>query len=181
MYPGDGLQVLAQAKGIVRLAGVIQLLQNALAELLEHALQVDGPGVFGAAGEHPGRVLHDADVGLHLGIDVGALHLDHDGRTVVQCGPVHLGCGSRRKRLGLEAGVQHLGRLAQLLEDDLACHVTRKGGNIALQQFQLLCPFGRNGRGLAGNDLAHLDVGRAQFLEQQPHFDRGADRFHIPG
>ena len=126
-------------------------------------------------------LLHDAHVGLHLVADVRPLHLDHHLGAVVQRGLMHLGRRGGGERLRLEGGVELLRGLAQLLDDDFAHLAAGEGRHVALQLRQLRLPLRRDDRGLAGDDLPHLDVGGAQLLDHQAHLDRRGHDLQVLG
>ena len=103
-----------------------------------------------------------------------ALHLDRHVRTVVQRGAVHLGGGGRRERLGLERGVELLGRRAQLLDDALAHLVGGERRDGVLQLGELRRHVDREHGRLARHDLADLHVGGPELLQHEPDLDRRA-------
>ena len=179
MNARDGGEILAQAERIVGFPGVVQLVERPLAELLQHADQVNGADVFRAGGDHAGGILHNADIGLHLRVDIRALHLHRDRSAVVQRRAMHLRGRGRGKGLRVESRIEFFRRRPKLLDDDLPHLIAGEGWDIALELHQLRLPIGRNRRRLAGDDLADLHIGRAELLKHQPHLDRQGGRLQI--
>ena len=170
----QALHVLRELEGVVGLAAVVELLEHAGRELLEHAGDVQRAHHLRPLRRDAGGVQQDPEVGADLVGDQRPLHLDGDLGAVVEERAVHLRRGGRRERLGLERGVQLLRRRPQLLDDRDAHLVAGERRHVVLQARELLGDVDRQGRGLAGDDLADLDVGRPELLQHhpQPHGGR---------
>jgi hypothetical protein len=93
------------------------------------------------------------------------LHLDNHFFPAYQAGGVHLGNRSRGYRGSLEVGEHVFEPLAELSLDDLAHSVKGLGRHSVAAQPELRHELGREDAFSRGEDLAQLDVRRAQVLE----------------
>lgn len=111
-------------------------------------------------------------------LDLRALHLDDHVLAGVQGGPVDLRDRRRRHRRLLEGGEDGLDRLAQVLLHDPAHRGERLGGHPVAAALELLDQVVGEHAVTGGDDLAQLDVRRAEALEGEPQTPRqpGAGR-----
>ena len=181
VYAGEQLEVLRQADGVVGLAPVVEFVEHAVAELFEHPHEVDRAHEVRPTGDDARGVLHDADVGLHLLVEVGTLDLDGHLGAVVQRRPVDLGRRGGGERAWVEGGEELLGWGAEFLDDAHANELARERGDVALQLLEFGRPIDRDHRGLARDDLPHLDVGGAQLLDHEAHLHRRAGSLVVGG
>jgi hypothetical protein len=65
MHAGEVRHVLGEAEGVVGLAAVVELLEHAGGELLEHADEVQRAHRLGPGRDDAGSVLHDAEIGAY--------------------------------------------------------------------------------------------------------------------
>src|SRR6187551_575505 len=94
------------AARVVRLVAVVELLQDALGELGDDPFEPDLASHPETAFTDTGQLLDDPEVGLGLGLDARALHLDGDQGPIVESGLVDLGRRRRRERDRIERLVQ---------------------------------------------------------------------------
>ena len=78
------------------------------------------------------RVLHDAQIGAHLALDVRPLNLDGHRGAVVQGSAMHLRRRGGRERRRLEGCKDLFRGCAKLLDDNLAHQRRLKGRHVAL-------------------------------------------------
>ena len=104
--------------------------------------------------------------------DTGPLDLHDDGLPVVQRRPVRLPDRGRRHRLPVEFGEDLVDRLPQLLFDQLAHGVGRRGRHVVLEVRELLGDRRRHQVGTGREHLAHLHEHPAALFERVPQ--RGA-------
>ncbi len=170
--PGQAGQVGGDALGAAALAGQVQLASERTGELTHQLLRAVGfeRGQFGL-GQH-GQAREQAQVGFDGVGDAGAADLDDDFGAVVQLGAVHLRDRRGGQRLHVEAGKNHLGLVAQVFAQLRAQLVQRHGRHLAVQLFEFGDPVGAEQVGAAGQDLAELDEGGAEFFQRQAHLHR---------
>ncbi len=181
MHARERLHVLGEPESVVGLPPVVELLEDARRELLEHADDVHRPHRLRPPRGYARRVQQDAEVGADLGRDLRALDLDRHQSAVVHRGTVDLGGGGRRERFWFECGVELLGRRTQLLDDALAHLIgwERRDGILQLGELRRHVD-GEHGR-LTRHDLTDLHVGGPKFLEHEAELHRGARPLPAPG
>ncbi len=91
-----------ETRGPIGFVGVVQLLHDVLGKDAEDTAHVGVARPFETLLHGLDCVLHDAQVGLHLGHDQGALYLYDDMCTVGHHGLVDLGSGCRSQRSRIE-------------------------------------------------------------------------------
>ncbi len=104
-------------------------------------------------------------------MDARALHLHRHPTTVLRRRLVYLCEGRRCERRRAERLVQRLRRRPQRLRDDRANVVVGEGPNLALKLRKLVLPLEWQRAPLTRKDLAQLDVGRPEVLQQEPDLD----------
>ena len=165
---GDGLVVRERLPEPVHgaaLVGVVQLRAQHVGELLREGRDVVVLAPLRVQGDLAAEVDEDLQVDLHGLGDAGALHLDGDGGAVRQRRPVDLPDAGGGDGRGVELDEELLDRRAQLLLDAGAHLLPGHGGHVVLQLGQLDGQVGRDEVATGGEDLAHLDEGRAEALE----------------
>ena len=107
--------------------------------------------------------------------DRGALDLHHHRRPVAQRGRVHLGDGGGGQRGVVHGGEHRPDGPAQLFEEHALDDRPRLGGDLVAAPLELGDQLGREDAVARGDDLAQLDVGRAELLgrDAQPARDPG--------
>ena len=118
----------------------------------------------------------DAHVGGDAALDVRALDLDDHVAPVEEARGVHLRDRGRRERLGVELGEELVGARAQL-DGERALDVGVGERLDAIERLLELAAVGLGEEALRrGDDLAELEVGRAEILEGAAHQRRGRGR-----
>ena len=102
------------------LGGVVQLLGHAALEGVHDVLRVAQALLAQEAGRQAHQLVEQAQVGAHLFLHVGPLHLHHHLLAREQPRPVHLPDAGRAQRHVLKLGEHLLQRPAQLPLDNLA-------------------------------------------------------------
>ena len=115
---GEAGHAVREAPRMVSLVPVVELLEDACRELVDDAAEPDLAGHRDAAFGDRRQLLHDAEVGLRLGLDPGPLDLDCHERPVMQRRLVDLRGGRGREGHRVERREQLFGRGAELLSDD---------------------------------------------------------------
>ncbi len=128
-----------------------------------------------------GDAVEQPQVGLDHVADAGAADLDDDFAAVLQLRAVHLRDRRAGQRLGVEAREHGLGFGAEILAQLRAQRVQRHGGHAAVQLLELGDPVGAEQVGAAGEDLAELDEGGAEFLERHAHLRRRLEPREVGG
>ena len=152
----------------------VELLDDRLGEELDQGRRVGQRGDRDAADEVRRQPRHDGEVLAHPRRDRRALHLHHDRRPVAQRGGVHLGDGGRGQRGVLDGGEHRLERPAQLLGEHPLDDRPRLGRDLVAAPLELGDQLGREDAVARGDDLAQLDVGRAEPLGRHPQPARDA-------
>ena len=158
----DRRQHVGQSPGVIGLHGVVELLEDAVRELLHQADRIEVTGQPRPGLRHLRELGDDAEIGPDLGLHVGTLHLDHDLAAVLQRGPVHLRQGRCRERLGLDGSVEVLRLCSELGPDDPPGALPRERRDRALELVQLGAPLLGQGVRTAAGHLAELHVRRAR-------------------
>ena len=131
MHGGDGDArvvgaVLAQAHAGGRLAHVVELLLDAVDELLGEGAHADAPGRLDARLELAGGEAKDGPVAPHDVVDAGPLDLHDHAGPVVEHGAMGLADRGRRQRLELERREHLVDRLAELVFEHVDDVVARQ-------------------------------------------------------
>ena len=150
----------------LRLELVVELLGEALADLLRHRLRVHARGHHLRDTQDQAQVLK---VGAHGARDARVLDLDRHAPAVVQPRPVHLADRGGRERLRLELGEHVLERLAQVGLEHLAHLLERHARRGVAQLGELLLQ-------------APVDLGRqrARVDERRHLADLHRGALHLP-
>jgi len=114
-------------------------------------------------------VAEDAQIGLDLGADAGAHHLQDHRRAVGQLGAVHLRDRGRAQRLALELAKQLQRRAAQRPLDLRQQGVEGDRRDVGLQRLELGNPVRREQVHAGGEHLAELDEGGPQLGQRHAH------------
>ncbi len=156
---------VGDAQHVVGLEAEVELLEDGLGEELDQGGRVGQGGHGNAAdevGRHPG---HHGQVLAHPAGHRGALHLDDDRGAVAQGGRVDLGDGGGGQRGVLDRGEDLVERAPQLLAQDPLDDRPGLGRDLVAAPLELGHQRGREDAVTGGDDLAQLDVGRAELLE----------------
>src|SRR6266545_2768294 len=159
-------EVAVERLGIAPLEPVVELLADGARELVDDLADVDEVEGAYALLDDPRSLVEEAEVGFDLLRRARALHLDGHGMAVREDGAVHLADRRRRDRLGVELDVEALDRLAELLEHHALDLLVREGAYVVLEAPQLGDDVRREDVGPHREQLAELDEGRAQLLEE---------------
>src|SRR5512143_42749 len=141
---------------------VVELLEESLAELFEHRLDVEGLGV---SREDLGDLAEGLEVVGDLFADAGPLHLDGDATPVPQRRPVDLAQRGRCGRLLFEARERLRDPRTELGLHDLLDLPVREGLDLVLEPVEALEVGRWEEVGAGGEELADLHERRAQALE----------------
>ena len=148
----------------LRLEPEVELFGEVVREVGDHILGREPLAHLGQF-DHLGAALEDLQVGGHPPADARSLDLDHDLFAGVQHGVMHLRDRCRCERLLIEMLEQLRGLAAELCAQQLV-HLLGVGGRYPVQQAaELAGQRLAEGTGAGGDDLAELDVGRAEIGE----------------
>ncbi len=124
-----------------------------------------------------------AQVVAHAIVEAGPLDLDDDFGAVEQAGGMHLPDGRRGDRLVVEPRERRAERTTEIRFDDVPRFGSGEGRNPVAQRRELGRPLRWEQARARRDDLAHLDVGRAERGEGLP--DATGQRLlaprHVPG
>ena len=126
-------KIVGQCGEVVRLAAIIELCEQRLAELRDHVGEMESLADFRAAIEHRRDLRQRIEILEHLFCDIGSLHFDHDRSSIPQQRAMDLSQRSRREGLLFECGVRFGDPDAQLLGDDALDVRVRKRRHVVLQ------------------------------------------------
>ncbi len=127
-----------------------------------------------AADEVRGQPRHHGEVLAHPRRDGGTLHLHHHRRPVTQRRCVHLRDGCRGQRGVLDRREHRPDGPSQLLGEHTLDQGPRLGRDLVPAPLELGDQLGREDAVARGDDLAQLDVGRAEPLGRDPEPARDA-------
>jgi hypothetical protein len=167
--------------GVARFDLEVELLPQAFRELVGEIRHLVLGAPRGALLDHGGELVEDVQVAVHRVGDARPLHLDDHLPPVVEARPVGLPDRCRRQRLPVEVGEDLVGGSAQLLLDQLAQAVGRRGRHVVLQVRQLLGhDRGHEVRARRGH-LTHLHEHPAALLERvaEPARERNLPRLPV--
>mmetsp|Transcript_2467 Transcript_2467/g.9796 ORF Transcript_2467/g.9796 Transcript_2467/m.9796 type:complete len:314 (-) Transcript_2467:124-1065(-) len=157
-----GLHLLGEARGVVALAHVVELLEEPRGPLVEQRDNIHALDELGEVAQPQPDRPDDVQVDGDRLKDEGALHLDRHGLPGIQLALVYLSQARRGDGLGGELGV-HLGNgLAELLLDALVGDLGIEGGHLVAQALQLDHGSRREQVGPDRQRLADLNVRGAQ-------------------
>src|SRR5262245_29230069 len=162
-----------QSPGVVGLSVVVQLGDNVVAELVDEAGEPDLVGPVRLPFKETGEIAEYAQISTDLPGRAWPPNLDDDLLTT-DAGAVHLAerCGSERSCV--EPLEQFFRWGAEVLGDDAADIVIWERRHVLLEPCQLALPVLRQHLGLARHQLADLDIGGTELLQQQPRTGGGA-------
>ncbi len=146
----------------------VELVHDRLGEELDQGRRVGQGGDGDPAHQQRRQPGHDGEVLAHTGRHRRALDLDHDRGAVEQSGRVHLGDGGGSQGGVLDRGERGGEWPAELLGEDLLDDRPRFGGDLVATPLELGHQLRREDAVTRGDDLAQLDVGRAQPLGRHP-------------
>ena len=137
----------------------------------------------------PRGLVEESEVGFDLLRRPGPLHLDGDRVAVREDGAVHLADRRGGQRFSVELEEEALDRLAELLLDDALDVFVRERAHVVLQASELGDDVRRQDVGPHREQLAELDEGRAELVEQLAEvlaalrrlFPRATSPFRRPG
>ena len=156
----------------------VEFFHDGLGEQFHQRGRVGQRGDRDAPDEERGEPGHDPQVLADEPGHGGALHLDDDLFAGEQRGRMHLGDGRGGERRLVEAREHVVDAGAEVALDHLADHVERLGGHLIATQLEFVDQLGGEQPFPAGDDLAELDVGRAEAFggASQPLGDVGPAR-----
>ena len=147
----------------------VELLHHDAFEMLDHGPRPQPSGGRRDRLDHPGDQVKGVDILAKRPFDPGPQDLDGDRAFGPdQPGLVHLRDGGRRHRVR-ELGEQRAERFLHLVLDDTAGHVGGKRRQLVLQHLQLTRKAVAHHVGARRQDLAELDIGRAQRGQRARH------------
>ena len=159
-------EVAMEGLGVAPLEPVVELLADRAGELvheLAHVDEVERPDAL--LGDSRGLV-EEAEVGLDLLRRARPLHLDGDDVAVREHRAVDLADRGRGHRLAVELEEETLDRLAELLADDALDLLVGERAHVVLKPAQLGDDVRRQHVGPHREELAELDEGRAELVEE---------------
>ena len=159
-------EVAVQRVRVPRLEPVVELLADRAGELVDdlaHVHEVEGPDALlrDARG-----LVEEAEVGFDLLGRAGALDLDRDDMAVREHGSVHLADRRGGQRLAVELEEEALDREAEVFEDDALDLFVRERAHVVLEAAQLGDDVRRQDVWTHREQLAELDEGRAELVEE---------------
>ena len=159
-------EVAVERLRVASLEPVVELLADRAGELVDELAHVDE-----VEGPHPlldesRRLVEEPEVGLDLLRRAGPLHLDGDDVPVREHRAVHLADRGGGDRLGVELDEEALDRLAQVLLDHALDLLVRERAHVVLEAAQLGDDVRREDVRPHREQLAELDEGRAELVEQ---------------
>ena len=160
-HPGD-------VEHVVGLEAEVELLDDGLGEQLDQRRRVGQRRYRDAADEVGGDPAHGGQIRPHGRGDRGTLHFYHYLLARPEGGGVHLGDRRGGQRGSVEAGEELLERAAQILLHHGPDRLERLRRDPVAEEAELADQFRREDALARGEDLAQLDVGRAQGLERHP-------------
>ena len=140
----------------------VELLDDRLGEQLDQCRGIGQRRDRDPADEVRRQPGHDPQVLAHQAGDARSLHLDDHVLAAAQRCRVHLGDRGRGQRRAIEDGEDALERHAEVFLDHLADRIERFGGHLVAALLELLDELRREQPFAAGDDLAKLDVRRAE-------------------
>ena len=159
-------EVAVQRVGVPALEPVVELLADRAGELVDdlaHVHEVEGPDALlrDARG-----LVEEAEVGFDLLGRARALDLDRDDMAVREHGSVHLADRRGGQRLAVELEEEALDREAEVFEDDALDLLVRERAHVVLEAAELGDDVRRQDVRAHREQLAELDEGRAELVEE---------------
>eukprot|EP00053_Salpingoeca_punica_P013677 m.123683 g.123683 ORF g.123683 m.123683 type:complete len:306 (-) comp16262_c0_seq1:268-1185(-) len=154
IHVADVLEVCLGAPGVFRLAHKVGFFRQIVADLVD--CPVEGQVKQLVKGKHKHAV--QRQVPGCLDDDVGLLHLDRDGRAVLQHGAVHLRYRGRRHSLDVKLLEDLFGRFAKLLLEELSDFRLCRTRSLVVEDLEALVVLDGQDVAHDGDALAELDV-----------------------
>ena len=159
-------EVAMEGLGVAPLEPVVELLADRACELVHELAHVDEVERPDALLGDSRRLVEETQVGLDLLRRARPLHLDRDDVAVREHCAVDLADRGRGQRLAVELEEEALDRLAELLADDALDLLVRERAHVVLEPAQLGDDVRRQHVGPHREELAELDEGRAELVEE---------------
>ena len=169
---GDALVVSGKLLHVGGFLQEIHLLLGNAPELIQDHVQIHQILQIADRGHQMNQPVQQTDVSCHDIIDALSLHLDDNVLTGFQHRLVHLRDGRRPKRRRIDGGKNLAPALAIGAVDDLLHHLKRHWRNLRIQLHQFVAVALRENVRVEGHDLTKLDIGRPQFLQNDPKLFR---------
>lgn len=152
-----GGEQISEALGVVGLAAVVDLLEQAAAEFIDDVAEAEAQVQRQEGGRQHAKAADDHQVAAQLIGEIRALHLHGHPVPVRQFGLINLAQAGGGHRVGRKRGEQLVGRSSQLLLDQGQRHRMGEGGQVVLQLAQLIEPVAPHQVGPGGEGLPHFD------------------------
>ena len=159
-------EVVVEGLRVSPLEAVVELLADLLRELVDQPARIDEVERMHALLHEPRRLIEQREIGLDLPRRAGALHLHRDLFAVRKRRAVHLADRRRGDRLAVEREEEALDRVAEILDDHALGFLERERSHVVLQTAQLGDDVRGHDVGPRRQQLAELDEGRAELVEQ---------------
>ena len=159
-------EVAMEGLGVAPLEPVVELLADRAGELVHELAHVDEVERPDALLDDSRGLVEEAEVGLDLLRRARPLHLDGDDVAVREHRAVDLADRGRGDRLAVEFEEEALDRLAELLADDALDLLVRERAHVVLKPAQLGDDVRRQHVGPHREELAELDEGRTELVEE---------------
>ena len=159
-------EAVVEGLGVAALEAVVELLADRARELVHELARVDEVERAHPLAREPGGLVEEREVGLDLARGVRPLHLDRDAPAVRKRRPVHLADRRGRDRGRIELGEELLDREAEVFADHALDVLVREGTHVVLERLELDQDVRRDDVGPRREQLAELDEGRAELVEQ---------------
>ena len=159
-------EVAMERLGVAPLEPVVELLADRACEFVHELAHVDEVERPDALLGDTRRLVEETEVGLDLLRRARSLHLDGDDVAVREHRTVDLADRGRGQRLAVEFEEETLDRLAELLADDALDLFVRERAHVVLEPAQLGDDVRRQHVGPHREELAELDEGRAELVEE---------------
>ncbi|MNS63504.1 hypothetical protein D3C72_966000 [compost metagenome] len=158
----ERLQMATEARQVLSLGVVVQLLHQGLGELVEPVAQAHAAADLGQVVGGQGEAAQHLQIRTQLRGHFRLLHFHRHLAAVMQHRAMHLGDGRTAQRLRIECGEQLVHRRAQLLLDDGVDAFDRNRRHLLLHPLQRGGELHRHHVRAGGQHLPELDEGRPQ-------------------
>ena len=152
--------------GIAALEPVVELLADRARELVHELSRIDEVERAHPLAHEACGLVEKREVGLDLARRVRPLHLDGDAVPVRERRPVHLADRGGRDRGRIEVGEELLDRETEVLADHALDVLVRERPHVVLERLELDQDVRRDDVGPRREQLAELDEGRPELVEQ---------------